>query len=118
MLMIIHKTPAWLDSFVWITPIILAVLFRPYLVRFIHQIHWKVYREINVTCIALILGAVGCFVVGMSCDVQKKKGAIFSHTFVRILLCSLGWTLMDVGFEFALYFANKIKQSYEELLEK
>lgn len=25
---------------------------------------------------------------------------------------------MDTGFEFALYFANKIKESYEELLEK
>jgi Ni,Fe-hydrogenase I cytochrome b subunit len=100
-------------------PIVLAVLVRTYLVRFIHQISLKVYREINVTCIALILGAVGCFIVGFSCDVQKKeKGAFFSHNFMRILLCSIGWTLMDVGFEFALYFANKIKESYEELLEK
>ncbi len=72
MLMIIHKTPAWADSFIWILPIVLAVLLRPYLVRFIHGINLKVYREINVTCIALIFGALGCFIVGFSCDVQKR----------------------------------------------
>lgn len=72
MLMIVHKTPAWLDSFVWISPIILAVLIRPYIVRFIHQINLKVYREINITSIALIIGAMGCFITGLSCDIQKK----------------------------------------------
>jgi hypothetical protein len=104
--MIIDKTPAWLDSFIWITPIVIAVLLRPYIVRFIHQINLKVYREINITCIALLVGAMGCFITGYSCDVEKRgKDSIFSRTFLRILICTIGWTLMDVGFEFSLFFA-------------
>lgn len=79
MIMIVHKTPAWLDSIVWISPIIVAVLLRPYIVRFIHQINLKVYREINVTSVALILGALGCFITGASCDIQKRaKDSLFS----------------------------------------
>ena len=67
MLMIVHKTPDLLDSFIWITPIIIAVLIRPYIIRFIHKIKLKVYREINVIIFFLMLGGIGCFLVGYSC---------------------------------------------------
>lgn len=44
MLMITHKTPDEVDSFIWILPIVIAILIRPYIVRFVHQLSYKVYR--------------------------------------------------------------------------
>jgi hypothetical protein len=44
MLMIVHGLADEVDSFVWIVPIIIAIAVRPYIVRFVHQIHYKVYR--------------------------------------------------------------------------
>jgi len=67
MVMITHKTPDLIDSFIWIVPIILAVLIRPYIIGFIHNIKLKVYREINVIILLLIVGGIGCFLVGHSC---------------------------------------------------
>jgi hypothetical protein len=70
--MIVHKTPGWLDSFVWIIPVLLAAFLRPYIVKYIHQINLKVYREFNITSLCLIIGAIGCFIVGLSCDIEKR----------------------------------------------
>jgi hypothetical protein len=73
MLMITHGNPNTLDSFVWIVPIIIAIFLRPYLVRYIHSINYKVYREINLISICLVLGALGCYLVGLSCNLNKKS---------------------------------------------
>lgn len=44
MLMITHGNPDMVDSFVWIVPIIIAIILRPYLIRYVHNINYKVYR--------------------------------------------------------------------------
>jgi hypothetical protein len=77
MLMIVHRTPNELDSFVWIVPIIIAILIRPYIVRYIHQIHYKVYREISIVSFFLLFGALGCFICGWSCQITGKNKVLF-----------------------------------------
>lgn len=74
--MIVHQTPSYIDSFVWIVPVIIAVLIRPYIIRYVHQINFKVYREIHIVSFFLIFAAIGCFIVGFSCDLQKKSQVI------------------------------------------
>jgi hypothetical protein len=61
------------DSFVWITPIVIAILVRPYIVRYVHSLSYKVYREISMVSLFLIVGAVGCLLVGESCELSKKQ---------------------------------------------
>ena len=73
MLMIVHGMTNEVDSFVWIVPIIIAILVRPYIVRYVHQIHYKVYREIAIVSFFLGVGAIGCFMVGHSCNMTGKK---------------------------------------------
>lgn len=38
MLMVIHGLPGAIDAFVWITPVILAILIRPYLIDYVYKI--------------------------------------------------------------------------------
>jgi len=76
MLMITYKTPDKVDSFVWIAPIILAILIRPYVIRFVHQLNFKIYREIAVVSFFMCMGAVGCLIIGLSCNLQAKSEVI------------------------------------------
>ena len=103
MLMITHGTPDEVDSFVWIVPIVLAVLIRPYIIRYVHQLTYKVYREVSMVSLFLVLGAIGCYIVGVSCTITGK-----SKVFRKALTCTIGWTLMDIGFELCQFFAAKI----------
>lgn len=73
MLMITHKTPDVVDSFIWILPIVIAIFIRPYIVRYVHQLRYKVLREINMVSLFLVIGSIGCFLVGESCRHDKKS---------------------------------------------
>lgn len=72
MLMITQNLPNTIDSFIWILPIIIAIFVRPFLVRYVHGITFRVYREISLVSFFLVLGALGCFLVGHSCQMTKK----------------------------------------------
>lgn len=78
MVMITHGNPDTVDSFVWIVPIIIAIILRPYLIRYIHNINYKVYREITLVSVCLVLGAFGCYLVGLSCELDKKSQVILT----------------------------------------
>jgi hypothetical protein len=72
MVMITNKTPNLMDSFVWIVPVVLAIIIRPYIIRYAHHHHLTLFREIAVTSLSLIVGAVGCLIVASSCDLRGK----------------------------------------------
>lgn len=67
MLMITHKTSNHVDSFIWITPIVIATMVRPYLVRHAYAVTASLYREVSMISFFLGLGGVGCCLVAYSC---------------------------------------------------
>ena len=110
--MITHKTSDEVDSFVWIIPIILGILIRPYIVRYVHQVTFKVYREVSLVSLFMVLGAVGCYIVGLSCDMQgRSRVGIFLFScleeFSLVRLVGLLWASV---FNFANFLQPKLKK--------
>ena len=116
MLMITHKTSDEVDSFVWIIPIILGILIRPYIVRYVHQVTHKVYREVSLVSLFMVLGAIGCYIVGLSCDMQGKSKVILllfscSEEFSPVRLVGLLWASV-------FNFANFLQPKLNKVLKK
>ena len=112
MLMITHKTSDEVDSFVWIIPIILGILIRPYIVRYVHQVTYKVYREVSLVSLFMVFGAIGCYIVGLSCDMQGKSRVYMflfscSEEFSLVRLVGLLWTSV---FNFVNFLQPKLKK--------
>jgi hypothetical protein len=50
--------------------------------------------------------------------IKKHQYVFDNQIFVRVMECSVGWSLMDVSFEMCQFFAEKLEASYEELAGK
>lgn len=99
--MISLHTPDIIDSFIWIIPNILSILLRPYLTMFALSDSKKARNtELSLIGSMMLVGITGCFLVGASIY-------LFGGKAMRIIICTLGWTLMDFGFEMVQYFSER-----------
>jgi len=70
--MVVHGLAGVADCFAWIVPVILVILVRPVVIDYVHKIESKIYREVSIVGLCLIMGGIGCFIVGLSTDYSKK----------------------------------------------
>lgn len=98
MMMITFLTPNIVDSLIWIIPNVISVFVRPYLIRYVHKTHrlHRIRSEAILVNVLLVLVAVGSFLIGQSGLMNDSKRGFHG---LRILVCSIGWTLTGMSLE-------------------
>lgn len=64
-LMISLETPNIIDSFIWITPNIIAILLRPALIAYVHKVVSPRQAELSLVSFFLMGGLLGCGLVAI-----------------------------------------------------
>ena len=97
--MISFMTPNIVDSLIWIIPNIIAILIRPYLIRYVHKAHksHRMRSEAFLINFFIILATVGAFMISQSGLMNHSKKGFHVRFFLTKGIqncCVLDW--MDV----------------------
>lgn len=103
--MVAFGTTYAMDRFIWLIPLIMTLMIRGYVYNFIMKSKiCKVYLKSKVIAYLYLFALIGVGLVMYSPYIDNEKN-IFKVELRKIIICTLGWTTMDVCLGLALYLA-------------
>jgi hypothetical protein len=105
--MISFGTTYAMDRFIWLIPLFMTLMIRPYAYNFIYKSKLcKVYLKAQVIAFLHLFAILGVGLVIYSPKINQKNYVTFaSIKLKRIILCTIGWTTMDLCLGIASFLA-------------
>lgn len=104
LLMISFGTTYAMDRFIWLIPLILCVILRPYAFNFIARSSFcKVYLKSKIIAYLNLLSILGVFFIFASSEINE------AYYLKRIIVCTIGWTITGLTLGLTSYLVDELK---------
>ena len=109
--MISFGTTYAMDRFIWLIPLVLCLILRPYAYNFIARSSFcKVYLKAKIIAFLNLLSIIGVAFIIASSEINEAYYVIISPIQLkRIIVCTIGWTITGLTLGLTSYLVDELK---------